>query len=79
MFEESSSKRRGVFRTQASIYDGTFLWIYLTAYYFRKKISTIDVRLGYIQTSKNIDILIVNLRPSKSSRLLEHVAFLVIF
>ena len=22
-------KRRGVFRTQASIYDGAFLWIYL--------------------------------------------------
>ena len=29
------SKSRGEFRTQASIYDRVFLWIYLTAYYFR--------------------------------------------
>ena len=33
MFEESS-KSRGVFKTQASIYDGAFLWVYLPAYYF---------------------------------------------
>ena len=45
---KESSKSRGVFRTQASIYDGAFLWIYLTAYYFRNKSSIIDVRLGYI-------------------------------
>ena len=30
-------KSRGVFRTQASIYDWGFLWIYLTAYYFAIK------------------------------------------
>ena len=46
MFEESL-KIRGVFRTQASIYDGAFLLIYLTAYYFLNKSSIIDVRLGY--------------------------------
>ena len=43
-----SSKSRGVFRTQVSIYDGAFLWTILTAYYFRDKISIIDVWLGYI-------------------------------
>ena len=31
---EESSKTRKVFRAQASIYDGAFLWICLTAYYF---------------------------------------------
>ena len=31
---EESSKSRGVFRTHASIYNGTFLWIYFTALYF---------------------------------------------
>ena len=45
---ESSSKTWGVFRTQASIYDGAFLRIYLTVYYFDNKSSIIDVRLGYI-------------------------------
>ena len=39
---------RGVFRTQAKIYDGAFLGMYLTAYYFHNKSSIIDVRLGYI-------------------------------
>ena len=34
--------------TQASIYDGAFLWIYLMAYNFRYKISVIDVELVYI-------------------------------
>ena len=32
---KDSSKSRSVFRTQTSIYDGAFSWIYLTAYYFR--------------------------------------------
>ena len=40
-------KSRGVFRTQASVYEAAFLWIYLTAYYFCNKSSIIDVRLGY--------------------------------
>ena len=40
-------KSRGAFRTQASVYEGAFLWIYLTAYYFCNKSSIIDVRLGY--------------------------------
>ena len=31
---EESSKSRGVFRTHASIYDGAFMWMYLTALYF---------------------------------------------
>ena len=48
MFEMSSSKSRGVFRTWASIYNGVFLWTYLTAYYFCNKSSIIDVWLGYI-------------------------------
>ena len=50
MFEESS-KSRDIFRTQASIYDGPFLWIYLTAYYFHNKGSIIDVQLGYAKVS----------------------------
>ena len=56
MFEESS-KSRGVFRTQASIYDGAFFVNILTAYYFRNKSFTIDVQLGYITASENIEIL----------------------
>ena len=47
MFEESS-KSRGIFRTQASIYDEAFSWMYLTAYFFHNESSIIDVRLGYI-------------------------------
>ena len=34
----------------------------LTVFYFRNKISVIDIRLGYIQTSENIEIFNVNLR-----------------
>ena len=45
---EESSKSRGVFRTHASIYDGAFLWIYLTALYFRNISSIIDLWPGYI-------------------------------
>ena len=63
----------GVFRTQGSIFDGTFLWIYLTAYYFCNKVSTIDLRLGYIEIFK------VKLRWSKSSWLLQRIAFLVLY
>ena len=33
---------------RAGIYDGPFLWIYLTVCYFRNESSIIDVRLGYI-------------------------------
>ena len=44
LFEESS-KSRGVFRAQASIYHGAFMWINLTAHYFRNKISTIIIRV----------------------------------
>ena len=40
---KESSKSWGVFRTQASIYDGAFLWIYLTVYYFCNKSFIIDV------------------------------------
>ena len=39
---------RGMFRTQASIYDGAFLWIYPTAYNFCNKTPFTDVPLGYI-------------------------------
>ena len=45
---KESSKRRGVFRTQVSIYGGAFLWIYLMVYYFCNKSFIIDVRLGYM-------------------------------
>ena len=41
-------KGRGVFRTQMSIYDGVFLWIYLTVYYFRNENTIIDAWLGYM-------------------------------
>ena len=44
------------FRTQVSIYDGAFLWIYLTAYYFPNKCFIIDVQLGYIKAAENIEI-----------------------
>ena len=74
---EESSKCRGVFRTNASIYDGAFLWVYLSALYFRNISSIIDLRLGYIWASENIDIFKVKLRWSKSSRLLQRIAFLV--
>ena len=36
---KESSKSRGVVRTQASTYDGAFLWIYLTAIFVIKAIS----------------------------------------
>ena len=36
-----SSKSRDVFKTQTSMYDGTFLRIYLTAHYFSNKSSII--------------------------------------
>ena len=74
---ERSSKSRGVFRTQASIEDGAFLWIYWTAYFFRNISSIIDVRLSYILASENIETFKVKLRWSKSSGLLQRVAFLV--
>ena len=56
-----------------------FVWIYLTAYYFRNKSYIIDVQLGYIQAFENIEIFKLKLRWSKSSRLLKCVAFLVSF
>ena len=42
-----SLQKTGLFRTQASIYVGAFLWIYLTTYYFPNKSFIIDVQLGY--------------------------------
>ena len=74
--DKSSSKTSVVFRTQASVYDRNFLWIYLTAYYFRNKSSIIYVQLGYMQ--KNNKIFKVKQRWSKPSRLFQRVAFLVI-
>ena len=68
-----SLKSRSVFGTQARIYDGAFLWIYLTVYYFLNKNSNIDVR----QVSENVEIFKVKLRWSKSLQLLQRVAFLV--
>ena len=46
---------------------------------FSNKSSIIDLRLGYIYTSENTEIFIVKLRWRKSSRLLQCVAFLVVF
>ena len=66
-----------VFRTQASINDGAFLGTYLTAYYFRNKSFIIDVRMAYIQASKNIEIFKKASEWNKSLQLLERVAFLV--
>ena len=74
MFKESS-KSSGVFRTQPSIHDGDFLWIYLTAYYFCNRSSIIDTQLGYILASKNFEFFKVKLIWSKSSRLLQRIAF----
>ena len=45
---KSLQKAEAYLRNQASIYDGAFLWVYLTAYYFRNKSFIIDVQLGYI-------------------------------
>ena len=50
----------------------------LTAYYIRNKSSITDVWLGYVLASENIEIFKAKLRWSKSSRLLKHVAFLVL-
>ena len=47
---------RGILRTQTSICDGTFLWIYSTAYYHCNTTSIIDVPLGYINDSQNIEL-----------------------
>ena len=66
-----------MFRTQESIYYGASLWIYFTAYYFLNKNSIIDVRLGYIYVSRNIEIFKMKLRWIKSLWLLQCVAFLV--
>ena len=70
---------RVVFRTQASIYHGAFLWLYLKAYYFCNKSSITDVRLDFMQASGNIEIFKVKLRPSESSPFLQRVAFLIYF
>ena len=56
-----------------------FLWIYLTALYVYYISSIIDVRLGYVYASENIEIFKVKLRWNKSSRLLQRIAFLVSF
>ena len=45
---KSFQKTEELFRTQASNYDGAFLWIYLTVYYFLNISSIIDLRPGYI-------------------------------
>ena len=76
MFKESS-KSRGVCRTQANIYDAAFLRIYLTDYFFFNKSLIIEVRLGCIYASENIEIFKLEPRWSKSSLLLQRMAFLV--
>ena len=73
MFGESS--KRTPFGTLANIYDGAFLWMYLTAYCFHNECSIIDVRQGYIKASGNIGIFKVKLRWRKSSRLIQRIAF----
>ena len=54
-----------------------FFGMDLMAYYFRNKSSVIDIRLGSIKIYENIEIFNVKLRLSKTSRLLERVAFLI--
>ena len=58
MFDKSS-KSKGVFRTQASICHGAFLWVFnglfnelSTAYYFYNKSYIIDVWPGYMLYTK---------------------------
>ena len=60
-----------------SICDGAFLWIYLSTLHFRNISSIIDLRLGYIWVSENVDIFKVKLKWSNSSRLLQRIALLV--
>ena len=43
--------------------------------YFCNKSSILDARLGYVQASEKIEIFKVKLRWSKSSRLLQRIAF----
>ena len=52
---KGSSKSKGVFRTQVSIYDSAFLWMHLAAYYFCNKIFIADVRLGCILASEKLE------------------------
>ena len=47
------------------------------AYYFPNISFIIDLALGYIQASENVEIFRVKLKRSKSSRLLQRVTFLV--
>ena len=44
-------------------------------YYICNKSSIIDVRLGYIKASENFEISKPKVRYSKSSRLLQRIAF----
>ena len=76
---KESSKSRGIFTTQARIYDVAFLWIYSTTYHFCNKSSIIDVWLGYILASKSIEMFKVKLSWSKSSQLLQRRAFSCFF
>ena len=45
---KSLQKAEDAFRTQTCIYNGAFLWKYLTAYNFCYKNSIIDARMVYI-------------------------------
>ena len=57
----------------------SFLWICWKAFYFCNESSIIDVRLSYIEAYKNNEISKMKLRWSKLSRLLQRVAFLVMY
>ena len=65
--------------TQARIYDGAVLRIYLMSYYLLNKGFIIDVGLGYTYASESIEIFKGKLRWSKSSWLLQRIAFIVYF
>ena len=71
------SKSGGVIRIQASSYDGALFVKIVYDLLLSQKIFIIDVWLGSKLASENIEIFKMKLRWSKSSSLLQRVAFLV--
>ena len=67
----SLQKERTYFEPKRASMMKIFWWIYSKAYYFRDKISIIDVKLGYAWVSENTEIFKKKLRWSKSSRLFQ--------
>ena len=74
---KSLCKSWGVFGTQASIYEAFFVKI-VNNLFFSQKNFIIDARLGSKEASKTNEILKTKLKWSKSSWLLQRLAFVVL-